>query len=129
MWNIFGGKVWDMKEEENIRPWYYAWSLMCKYFPSGSDILTLCNIVDKDIKVVAAVKDGKLTIALLNLSTEKKAVNVNLPKAIKNASMYTYKKDTGAKGYSLDPVRSGLTAEKVLKTDIAANSLLVVTEL
>lgn len=129
MWNIFGEKVWKMKDEEKIRPWYYAWSLMCKYFPAGSDILTPGEILDKDIKVVAAVKDDKLTIALLNLSTEKKVLHINLPKTIQNASMYTYKKDAGVNDYSLDPVRSGLTAEKVLKTDIAACSLLVVTEL
>ncbi len=129
MWNILGGKVWNMKEEENIRPWYYAWSLMCKYFPAGSDILSLEEITAKNLKAVASIKDEKITVALLNLSAESKDLRIVLPKSIKNASIYTYKRNTGNERYSLEPERSGIEAEKVFRTEIEAESLLVLTEL
>lgn len=66
MWNILGSEVFNSSAEEDIRPWYYAWSLMCRFFPSGCDILrTGCS--RRGIKAAAAVKDGKKTLAVLNV--------------------------------------------------------------
>ena len=35
-WNILGDELFG-EEEEKVRPWFYAWSLLCRYIPSGSD--------------------------------------------------------------------------------------------
>ena len=34
-WNIFGEECFGA-EEENVRPWYYAWSLLTRYMPAGT---------------------------------------------------------------------------------------------
>ena len=120
---MYRGIPWEVK-----RLSFYC-SCVNPVLENGRIRISLSEIADKDIKVVAAIKDEKLTVALLNLSAENKGVRINLPKTIKNASIYTYKKNTGKKGYSLQPDRSGIEAEKLLNTEIEACSLLVVTEL
>lgn len=34
-WNIFGEEQFGSEEEE-VRPWFYAWSLLTRYMPAGS---------------------------------------------------------------------------------------------
>lgn len=35
MWNILGEEVFGDASQEELRPWYYTWSLMCRHFPAG----------------------------------------------------------------------------------------------
>ena len=61
MWNILGEEVFNKPDEEQIRPWFYTWSLMCRYFPAGTDILhTAVALEDKDVYVVAGTYQGCL---------------------------------------------------------------------
>ena len=74
-WNIFGDERYGA-EHETVRPWFYAWSLLCRYIPRGTDFYTV-NVSDTDgIKAIAGVHDGKRTIAVVNVSKEEKAVKV-----------------------------------------------------
>lgn len=36
-WNILGEELFGANEEK-IRPWYYAWSLLTRYIPVGSKV-------------------------------------------------------------------------------------------
>lgn len=91
MWNILGEEVFKKSGEEQIRPWFYTWSLMCRYFPAGTDILHSSVVsIDKDIYVVAGMYKGKLTIAMVNVGKKDKNVRISLPKAMENASLYLY---------------------------------------
>jgi hypothetical protein len=75
-WNIFGDERYGA-EQEKVRPWFYAWSLICRYIPKGSDIYTV-NVTGLDgIKAIAGVKDGKRTIAVVNVSEEERAVRIS----------------------------------------------------
>ena len=75
-WNIFGDERFG-SEHEVVRPWFYAWSLLCRYIPKGSDIYTV-NVTGLDgIKAIAGVKDGKRTIAVVNVSKEERAVRIS----------------------------------------------------
>jgi hypothetical protein len=75
-WNIFGDERYGA-EQEKVRPWFYAWSLICRYIPKGSDIYTV-NVTGLDgIKAIAGVKDGKRTIAVVNVSKEERAVRIS----------------------------------------------------
>lgn len=74
-WNIFGDEVYDA-EHEKVRPWFYAWSLLCRYIPRGTDFYTV-NISGQDgIKAVAGVHEGKRTIAVVNVSREERVVKL-----------------------------------------------------
>ena len=43
MWNILGEEVFGDASQEELRPWYYTWSLMCRHFPAGCDVLA-CEV-------------------------------------------------------------------------------------
>lgn len=65
-WNILGSEKFESDDDENIRPWFYTASLMCRYFPKGSCIFEV-QLPDKfGVRAIAAEKDGKYTIAIVN---------------------------------------------------------------
>ncbi|MFA5849922.1 MAG: hypothetical protein WC833_08560 [Bacteroidales bacterium] len=123
MWNIFGLKIRSMKNEENLRPWYYAWSLMCRYFPAGSNILKTSISEVKDLNIVASVKDGKLSIAFLNRSSESMDLNVSIPGEFKEARVFRYEKE------NMNMSGESLKAEKRFNLKISGKSLVVITDL
>lgn len=78
-WNIFGDERFGA-EHEVVRPWFYAWSLLCRYLPRGTDFYTV-NVSGLDrIKAIAAVHEGKRTIAVVNVSKEERKVKITSDK-------------------------------------------------
>jgi hypothetical protein len=74
-WNIFGDERFG-SEHEVVRPWFYAWSLLCSYLPRGTDFYTV-NVSGIDgVKAIAAVHKGKRTIAVVNVAKEERKVNI-----------------------------------------------------
>ena len=74
-WNILGEEIFG-KEQENVRPWFYAWSLMCRYIPAGSAVYKVSVAGDSGVRAIASVCGGKRTVALLNVSEESKTVYI-----------------------------------------------------
>ncbi len=74
-WNIFGEEQFGA-DEENVRPWYYAWSLVTKYIPAGSKIYKTEVSGDKNIKAVISEKEGKYMLAVVNVSKDEKFVKL-----------------------------------------------------
>ena len=72
-WNIFGEEYFGTEEEE-VRPWFYAWSLLTRYMPAGSRAYKVEVEGDKSLKAIAVEKDGKYMIAVVNVSREEKSV-------------------------------------------------------
>ena len=72
-WNILGDEYFGA-EEEIVRPWYYAWSLLTKYMPAGSKIYKTEAPGDYGVKSIFSGKDGKYMIALINVSKQPKDV-------------------------------------------------------
>ena len=68
-WNIFGDEIFGAGEER-VRPWYYAWSLLCRTLRPGSDFFAADVRGAAGVKAVAAVKDGRRTVAVVNVSRE-----------------------------------------------------------
>jgi hypothetical protein len=68
-WNILGAEVFKNAGDENIRPWFYTMSLMSKYFPKGTEIMSVKLPNLQGIRAVAGTRDGKCTIAIVNSST------------------------------------------------------------
>lgn len=111
MWNILGEEVFGKPEEEEIRPWFYTWSLMCRYFPAGTDILrSSVSSTDKDIYVVAGQYNGKQTVAMVNVGNKDKEIRLLLPQPMENASLYIYEEENQPKdtdGFPI-PMKKGL---------------------
>lgn len=74
-WNILGEERFGAAEEE-VRPWYYAWSLLTRYMPSGSVIGRTVVTGDSQIRAIVAVKDGKRMIAVVNVAKEPKRIRL-----------------------------------------------------
>lgn len=90
-WNIFGDEYYGA-EHEKVRPWFYAWSLLCKYLPEGSDFY-LTEVSGEDgIKAVSSVCNGKRTIAIVNVTDEVRTVKITAEgfEDMKKAVRYVY---------------------------------------
>lgn len=55
IWNIFGEEYFGTEEEE-VRPWFYAWSLLTRYMPAGSRAYKVEVEGDKSLKAIAVEK-------------------------------------------------------------------------
>ncbi len=133
MWNILGSEVFGDASQEDVRPWYYSWSLMCRYFPNGCDVLkTSVDKNDGGIFTVAAVSsDYKLSVAVINVNDHSKQISIRLPRNIENAEMYRYsepeiiKKDAAGVPQPEQSDINGIS----LDFEITGNSMILLTEI
>ncbi|MEG2061339.1 MAG: hypothetical protein RRY33_05725 [Alistipes sp.] len=129
-WNILGEEVFDNASEEEIRPWYYTWSLMCRYFPAGCQIID-CSYPQTDgLRVVAAKKESAYSVAIVNFSTQERSVQISLPTALHDGLCYLYSEQSALRneqGIPL-PLKSDLSTQNY-KTTIPANSLFLLTNM
>lgn len=132
MWNILGEEVFNKPDEEQIRPWFYTWSLMCRYFPAGTDILhTAVASEDKDVYVVAGTYQGKLTVAMVNVGEKDKSVQLTLPRPMENASLYKYEENLQPKDADGFPVpqKTGFHLKGTYKTTLKAQTFQLLTDI
>lgn len=131
-WNILGKEVFNKPDEEEIRPWFYSWSLMCRYFPTGTDILhSSVTSTNQDIYVVAGTYKGKLTVALVNVGEKDKNIRITLPQPMDNASLYVYEENNLAKdsdGFPI-PSKDGLKLTKDYETTLKAQTFQLLTDI
>ena len=97
-WNILGAEKFSNAADENIRPWFYPVSLMCRFFPQGSKIYDVSVPDKRGLKAVACEKDGNYTIAILNAGYVNYDINLKMESGIVMSSLstYTYISGTGA---------------------------------
>ncbi len=67
MWNILGTEICNNPDDENIRPWFYPWALMSRYFPEGTKIIKTDETNVDGLRVVSGLtgKDA-VSIAIIN---------------------------------------------------------------
>lgn len=88
-WNILGDEFFG-SEQENIRPWYYAWSLLCRYMPQGCSIYETKIKGNPNIKALAVKKDGKTMLAVLNVSKRPQKVTLQGKTNLASCKQYIY---------------------------------------
>lgn len=72
--------------DENIRPWYYTWSMICRYFPKESQVISASNSRIDRVRATATIipsKENKndISIAAVNSSSEDRTVTLSVPNA------------------------------------------------
>ena len=141
-WNILGSEKFENPNDENIRPWFYTMSLMCRYFPKGTKIHSV-DLPDKvGLRAVAGEKDGKYTIAIVNSHTVSYSVNLRMENGIEisNAKIYKYQSGkneafTGAvdsNGFAKVEISGEtirLTGDAFRKMEIPAQSFFLITNM
>ena len=97
-WNILGSEKFGGASDETIRPWFYPMSLLCRYFPQGSEIYDVALPDKKGLQAVAGKKEGNYTIAIVNSSYVSYDINLKMESgaAISSMNYYTYITGTGA---------------------------------
>lgn len=90
-WNIFGDEIFGARRGTGA-PWYYAWSLLCRTLRPGSDFFAADVRGAAGVKAVAAVKDGRRTVAVVNVSREPRRVRIECPgwERFRQATRYRY---------------------------------------
>lgn len=134
MWNIFGEEIFG-EREERVRPWYYAWSLMCRCLPQGSDFCAVETSGADGLRAIAAVKEGHRTVAVVNVAREACEVRLEAPAwgRIEGATRYRY----GEGLYRTEGDHTLLPDAERVRLDLAqgetlllpGESLLLITEL
>lgn len=97
MWNIIGSKHGNA-QDENMRPWYYAWSQVSRCFPPGSQILETDDADIYQLRVAAAriPSGGKygvsfaISFAIVNNYDRKLSVMIKAPKVSGKISLARY---------------------------------------
>ena len=91
-WNILGSEKFEKAADENIRPWFYPMSLLCRYFPQGTRIHQMSLPQKVGLRAVAGEKNGKYTIAIVNSNTVAYSVNLRMEEGseLENLIVYNY---------------------------------------
>lgn len=114
MWNTVGSEVFGDPSQEELRPWYYTWSMMCRYFPAGTDILDIAREKTEGIHCVAGKKDGRYSIAILNISDSDFNTEVSFPGKLQDASVFCYREEDAANTETCpEPVETGIRTRKI----------------
>lgn len=97
-WNILGSEKFENAADENIRPWFYTMSLLSRYFPEGSKIHAVTLPDKAGLRAVAAEKDGKYSIAIVNSNTASYSLNLFMENGIElsGLSVFNYKSGKNA---------------------------------
>lgn len=119
-WNSLGKELTGLESEENIRPWFFTWSLMCRYFTPGMNIY---NEIDSsaypNLRVVAGKGKEGTTIAIVNASETPYEFHLKMDvTGDEEMKIYDYQKE----GYLVDEnsfpmVAEQTTADKLIRGD------------
>lgn len=133
MWNSLGTELCNKPEDENLRPWFYTWSLMCRYFPSGMSIAGI-KVPDKcQLRAVAGTIKGKFSVAVLNNSDNDRTFSIEgtgIP-GTGRLNMYLYQDGHCAKdnnGFPI-PVKTIRGKDMSSAIDIPAKSFILLTNM
>lgn len=131
MWNILGKEVFGKPDEENIRPWYYTWSLMCRYFQTGANILKCNYPTNSSVRITAAELNGKIVIAAVNVGKTDLNITLKLPYAMPSSILYVYQekiRPTDSTGLPI-PAKKGLNVKKQYSIDLQSQSFVLLTNI
>lgn len=80
MWNILGSEVFGDPSLETPRPWFYTWSLICRCFPSSSDILKIDSNLPSGVYASAScVSQTESSLVLVNVNDFPVKLRIRLP--------------------------------------------------
>lgn len=88
-WNIFGDERFGA-DQETIRPWFYAWSLLTRYMPAGCRVMKTAVSGHPGVKAIAVEHEGRRMIAVLNVSKRPQKVTLKGNAKLSDCRRYDY---------------------------------------
>ena len=89
-WNSLGEEICKDKSDEDIRPWFYPWSLMCREFPPTMKIVKVAPSSQEGLRYTIGYNDAKLSVALVNNSDTAKTVTLQFDNAFDKQDFNCY---------------------------------------
>ena len=124
MWNILGEEVFNDAAQEDIRPWYYTWSLLCRYFPAGSTILKTTFDRTQGVYMAVAECNGQYTLAAVNVSDSDKRLHITIPFPVQGkGTLFVY-----GNGQAI-PVQFTVEWKSAMKIKIKSKSFVLMTHM
>lgn len=84
-WNTLGPAMGD-PADDNLRPWFYAWTMLCRHFPRGSRIVLTNNPTVRGVRSTAAIvtENGRtaLSFAIVNDADTARTIDLKVPNAV-----------------------------------------------
>lgn len=131
LWNILGSEVFNKPEEEDTRPLFYTWSLMCKYFPCGTDILRTSSTEEQGIFSVAGRYKGKMTLAFANVGNANRTIELSLPDRIEGCRKFIYEENCLRKddeGFPI-PTELNVSLDNGQEIELKSNTFVLFTNI
>lgn len=125
MWNNAGN--WGGL---TLRPWYYAWSLLCRYFPDGAKCLDMKHMTGK-IKVGGVnAGGGDYSFVATNLATYDDELTIELPEDSRRTYyVYSFTEDNNGDGESLSIPYEKVRADGKITVKVPVRSAVFMTTL
>ena len=137
VWSLYGfeqnkdGGMWSHTGNWGgftLRPWYYSWSLLCRYFPEGAKCLDMQNMSSK-IKVGGVqIGNGDYSFVVTNLATYDDELTIELPDDSKKSYyVYRYTENNQGDGESLSLPYEKIRTTGKLAVNVPINSAIFMT--
>jgi hypothetical protein len=133
MWNILGTEICDNPDDENIRPWFYTWSLMSRYFPKGTKIVKTDETNTTGLRLVTGLNGDNISIAIVNNSPTNQKLDYSI-KGLESQTVikkYLYSDELRPVDHNDFPVPTEeeivFKTTKGVKIDVPANSFILLT--
>lgn len=127
-WNILGEELFGDPSLERPKLPFYSWSLMGRFFPRGCDIVRVEMPQVDGIRMAAAEKDGRRTLAIVNFTDTDCRLEADLP--LSGGVRYEYVE--GACPVDPDglpvPVAAGISGKRH-KLTVPAQSFVLLTDM
>jgi len=95
MWNTLGTELCNNPADETIRPWFFTWSLLCRYLPAGSEIVKTQMAELPGVRVASAINNNEITVALVNQSDNQVEVSLAIPSQFEGKMLKLFNYEEG----------------------------------
>jgi hypothetical protein len=130
MWNSLGTEICNNPEDENMRPWFYSWSLLCRYFPPGYNIIATDSTGIDGLRLSAGANEKDMTIAIVNNSETNNEISLHIPETVKkHFKKYLYTEEgrlMDENGFPV-PAETQIKGKELSTIEIPANSFVLLT--
>ncbi len=127
--NFYWGLWKDSNSDLELRPWFYAWSLLSRHFPTGSKIFRTNG--ETYLRTMAArTINGRWSFFIVNMNNVAKTINITLPEnMVQPLKRYLYNESNVKSDYKGFPVHleTITTQTGILTTSCPAASVVLLT--
>jgi hypothetical protein len=134
-WNSLGAEM-GHPEDMNLRPWFYSWSLMSRYFPAGCQIVKSSEAGVSGVRSLSArIGANDFTLALVNDSDQPQEIRAVVTgwKTKAKLKRYNYsgeERPTNSDGFPVPKqILTDIDFQSGLTIGLPARSLVLLTTL